>query len=242
MGIKRRGGRRYSCLCSDLYLLALEGVDGDGPRRGWLWEQMIAARLVERGYPARAIAGGVSIFGVTPASGLRHQVDAEIRCVDALVIGEWKAYRGPVPKNEVLRFKGITDDIFEGMHGRPPTAPLLRLFGVAGDASTELRWYAARHGITLIEQTRWPAPVLADPYLRWPIGAEPSACEIERVRWLSRPMQEAYPAAEGGGYIVPPLPAPSTVEAMLRSQDALSEKLWRLIDADPSGEELGMVA
>jgi len=204
---------------------------------------MIAERLLERGYPARAIAGGVSIFGVTPASGLRHQIDGEIGCTDALVIGEWKAYRGSVPKNEVLRFKGVTDDVFDGFAGRRPRLPVLRIFGVAGDASPNLRWYVARHGITLIERTRWPAPVLADPYIRWPVGMEPSSREIQRLRWLSRPLQEAYPPAPGGGYVVPPLPESDAVSAMLRTHDEVSERLWRLTDTEATvDDDLGLCA
>jgi len=240
--VKRAAGRRFATLCGDLYLLSLEDVSGEGPARGWRWERMIADRLVDRGYPARAVPGGVSIFGVTPASTLRHQIDAEIRCVDALVIGEWKAYRGSVPKNEVLRFKAISDDIFDGMAGRPPRMPVLRLFGVAGDASPELRWYAARHGVTLIERTRWPAPVLADPYLHWPIDAQPTDRQLERLHWLSRSLQEAYPRASGGGYVVPPLPKAATVEAMLRTHDELSERLWRLVEQEDDLEDLGVAA
>lgn len=240
--MKRLRGRRFATLCADLYLLSLEDVEGKGPERGWRWERMIAERLADRGYPARAVAGGVSIFGVTPASGLRHQIDGEVGCSDALVIGEWKAYRGSVPKNEVLRFKAISDDIFDGMAGRPPRMPVLRLFGVAGDASPELRWYAARHGVTLIERSRWPAPVLADPYLQWPLDTEPTVREVERLGWLSRPLQEAYPSAPHGGRILPPLPAPGAVEAMLRTHDVLSERLWRLVDQEGNLEDLGVAA
>jgi hypothetical protein len=103
--------------------------------------------------------GGIRVFGILPASGLRHQIDATIDCTDAHVIGEWKSYRGPVPKNEVLRFKAATDDLYEALIGCRVRWPIIRLFGVRGDASRELRWYAARHGIALIERSRWPAPV-----------------------------------------------------------------------------------
>jgi hypothetical protein len=235
-------GRRFAALCAELYLLTLEDLEGSGPARGWRWEQLIAERLIDKGYPARAIPGGGSIFGVLPASGLRHQIDAEITCTDALVIGEWKAHRGPVPKNDVLRFKAISDDIFDGMAGRPPRLPILRLFGVAGDASPELRWYAARHGIILVERTRWPAPVVADPWLQWPADAEPTRVELERTRWLSRSLQEAYPQADGGGYIVPPLPSSSALDAVLRTHDRLSQRLWAAIDREGEVSGLGGAA
>lgn len=247
MGVKRVGGRRYANLCGDLYLLSLQGVPGDGPVRGSCWEAMVADVLAANGYPARAVPGGVSVHGMTPASGLRHQIDGEIVCVDALVVGEWKAYRGSVPKNEVLRFKAVTDDLFDGMGTRRPRIPILRLFGVAGDASRQLRWYAARHGIALIERSRWPAPVLADPYLQWSVGDEPTQHELRRLRWLWRPLQAVYlPGPNGASLLPPPLPS-EAIEAMLRTQDDLSHRLWAQVDRSSDAlfgpeAELGLAA
>jgi hypothetical protein len=60
-----------------------------------------------------------------------------------------------------LRFKGVTDDYYEAMTYGVRRSSVLRVFGVAGETSVELRRYAARHGIALVERTRWPAPVLA---------------------------------------------------------------------------------
>src|SRR5205807_9033614 len=97
--------RSYSSLCRDLFLLAQEPDVGVGPERGPRWETRIAAQLALQGYPVESARGGIRAFGVLPASGLRHQTDAAIHCADAHVIGEWKSYRGQVPKNEVLRFK-----------------------------------------------------------------------------------------------------------------------------------------
>lgn len=194
-------GRRYADLCRDLYTLAQDVATDDttarGPARGWRWEALIADALAHRGYPVDAVPGGVRVFGAVPASGLRHQTDAALHCVDAHVIGEWKSYTGPVPKNELLRFKAATDDLYDTLGRRLPRQPILRLFGVGGDASPQLRWYAARHGITLVECTRWPAPVLADPDLAWPVTSAPSATDQRRLSWLSRPLQQVYPAAAG---------------------------------------------
>ncbi len=166
------GGRRFADLCRDLYALA-QGANCDaagvrGPERGWSWEARVADALSRRGFPVEPLPGGVRVFGAVPASGLRHQTDAAVHCADAHVVGEWKSYSGAVPKNELLRFKAATDDLYDALSVRLPRRPVLRLFGVAGDASPQLRWYAARHGIALIERSRWPAPVLADPALPWP--------------------------------------------------------------------------
>jgi hypothetical protein len=222
--------RRFPVLCAELYGLALEDDPGSGPARGWRWERRVAEGLGARGFSARAVAGGVEIHGVLPASGLRHQIDATIACRDAEVIGEWKAYRGAVPKNEVLRFKAVTDDLYDAMATRPPRRPIFRLFGVAGDASPELRWYAARHGITLVEQSRWPAPVLADARLPWPAGEGPSEVDRDRLAWLSRPLQLVYPRLPDGSLVLPRRLPEAAVEALLSIQDRWSDRLWALLD------------
>jgi hypothetical protein len=111
-----------------------------------------------------------------------------------LLIGEWKAYRSAVQKNEMLRFKAVTDDLYDGMGARIPRRPVLRLFGVAGNATDALRRYAVRHGIAPVERSRWPAPVLADPHRGWPPGLGPDPDDRRRLAWLARPMQHVYPA------------------------------------------------
>lgn len=221
--------RRFPVLCAELYRLALEDDQGSGPQRGLRWERRVAEGLGARGFSARTVAGGVEIHGVLPASGLRHQIDATIGCSDAEVIGEWKAYRGAVPKNEILRFKAVTDDLYDAMT-RPPRRPIFRLFGVAGDASPELRWYAARHGITLVEQSRWPAPVLADERLPWPPGEGPSTVDRRRLTWLSRPLQAVYRRLPDGSLVLPPRLADAAVEALLAIQDHWSDHLWASLD------------
>lgn len=232
-----RGSRRFADLCFDLYVLA-QDVDAvappvRGPGRGWSWENRIAGTLAMRGYPVEPMPGGVRVFGVVPASGLRHQTDAALHCTDAHVIGEWKSYSGPVPKNEVLRFKAATDDLYESLARRLPRQPVLRLFGVGGDVAPDLRWYAARHGISLVERTRWPAPVLADPLLGWPEGRGPSEADRRRLRWLSRPMQDVYPRLPDGSLRLPPPPQDSAVEALLTLQNRWSDRLWSAVDAEP---------
>ena len=227
------GGRRFAVLCRDLFLLAQEHDPTPGPARGTRWEHRIADALADRGFPALAVPGGVEVHGTVPASGLAHQTDAGIVCVDALVIGEWKAYRGPVPKNEVLRFKAVSDDLYDGLGARVPRRPVLRLFGVSGDASEPLRRYAARHGIALVEHSRWPAPVLADHHLRWPAGAGPSVDDRRRLAWLGRSMQRVYPALPDGTITLPRPPRRTAVDSLLALQDRWSARLWEQLDCSP---------
>ncbi|MEJ7784327.1 MAG: hypothetical protein WKF96_05935 [Solirubrobacteraceae bacterium] len=222
--------RRFPALCAELFRLAQAPLEGSGPARGWRWEERIADALTTRGFPAKSVAGGVRVHGTLPASRLRHQVDGEITCTDALVIGEWKAYYGPVPKNEMLRFKAVTDDLYDEMAcRREPRRPVLRLFGVAGDGSPELRWYAARHGIALVEQSRWPAPVLSDPRLIWPAGTGPTEIDRQRLAWLSRPLQDVYPRTDGGELMWPKRLPNAAVTSLLQMHDRWSQRLFAVI-------------
>jgi hypothetical protein len=216
-------------LLSELHAAAQHVDPEPGPRRGFRFEKLVEESLLTRGFPVRAIAGGLEIFGTLPASGLRHQIDAEIVCREADVIGEWKAYRAPVPKNEVLLFKAKTDDIFEAMRIHGGSRPIYRVFGMAGNGSSELRVYAARHGIALVERDLWPAPVLADPLLRWPSGTAPSSGDLRRLHYLFRPLQKVYRPTPSGRLTMPRLLPDVTVEALLTTHRRWSARLDALI-------------
>lgn len=236
---------RYSDLCRELFLLAqdhdLLTVPG-GPAQGRRWELRIAGALARRGFPVRSVAAGVQVHGVLPASGLRHQVDAAIACGDALVVGEWKAWRAPVPKNEVLRFKAVSDDLYEAMSRRPPERPFLRLFGMAGDARPELRAYAARHGIALVERSRWPVPVVIDHTVPWPADEGPTRTDLEHLGLLSRPLQGVYPLLPDGSMrVLPPL-GDATVRALLGLHDYWSDRLWDLVGTAALGSDSSRMA
>jgi hypothetical protein len=219
-------GRTFNALCAQLFALAQMVDDSPGPERGFRWESTIAESLAAAGFPVEAVPGGIRVFGTVPASGLRHQTDAAITCTDAHVLGEWKAYRGSVPKNEVLRFKAATDDLYESIVRQRPRRPVLRLFGVAGDASVELRQYAARHGVTLVERSRWPAPVLRDTTISWHPGEGPSAVDRRQLAWLSRPLQEVYPLQPDGSLLLPSSLMSPAVDALLDLQERWSDRLW----------------
>jgi hypothetical protein len=229
----------FAGLCRDLFLLSQFGIDGEGPTRGFRWESRIADYLARRGAPVEALPGGCRIFGHSSLSGLAHQIDGAISCGDALVIGEWKAHRGRIPKNELLRFKAGTDDFFMAMPGQGPRKPVMRVFGGAGAGSRELRSYAALHGISLIEPTRWPAPVLATAHQFWPSRSTnpPSAHDRRRLAWLARPVQHVLAAQPSGGYLVPRPPPPSMIRAVLDLHEEWSDRLWEAFDENAGSLE-----
>src|SRR4051812_24897808 len=101
-------------MCGLLHTIAQEIDPTRGPERGWRWERRVERELLSHGFAIRSLSAGARVLGTFSASGLRHQIDAEIRCERAFVLGEWKAYTGLVPKNEILRFKAVTDDYYDG--------------------------------------------------------------------------------------------------------------------------------
>ena len=176
----------FAGLCRDLFLIA-QLPQGRGSR-GHEWECLVQRHLAKRGVRSDVLPGGYSLLGHTSLSGLKHQLDGTIASRDTFVIGEWKAYRGVFPKNELIRFKGVTDDFYLGLRGEQPARPVMRVFGGPGVATRELRRYAAIWGITLIDSDHWPAPVLASDRLTWPSidSPEPTDDDCQRLTWLSR--------------------------------------------------------
>jgi hypothetical protein len=224
----------FAALCRDLFLLAQDPLPEAGAIRGTAWENRVADHLTLRGLPVEAMPGGCKVFGHASLSGLTHQIDGTIACPDALVVGEWKAHRGAIPKNEILRFKAATDDYFTALAGDIPARPVMRVFGGAGRASRELRGYAALHGITVIDPEHWPAPLLAADHLRWPQRRQPVPPRGDRraLAWLSRPLQQVLQPLAGGAFLIPSAPPGSRVAATLDLQDHWSARLWDAADAD----------
>lgn len=218
-------------MCGRLHIAAQEVDKTTGPERGWNWERRIERELLLAGFAARSLSAGARLLGTFAASGLRHQVDAEIRCERAFVIGEWKSFSEPIPKNEILRFKAVSDDYFEAMSDHQRRAAVLRVFGASGDASLELRRYAARFGIALIERSRWPAAVLSDPLLEWPAGNGPANSDRRRLAWLCRPMQQVMRAQEDGTMVLEAPPSAAAIDAVLSLQERWSARLDRLTAA-----------
>lgn len=236
---------RLVTLCRDLFLLAQHELGGAGAARGFRWEQRIAEHLARRGAPVEALPGGYRVFGHASLSGLAHQIDGAIGCQDATVIGEWKAHRDSVPKNELLRFKAATDDYFTALAWTGLRRPVMRIFGGAGRVSHEVRAYAAIHGIAVIDRDRWPAPVLAAAASwEWSSGPTPSDADRRHLSWLARPVQTVLIPRRDGTFSIPRPPSVAAIGAALALQDEWSDRLWEALDDEPGRLErlLGTVA
>ena len=229
-----------SDLCRDLFLLGHIGIDGSGPGRGRQWEQRVADYLANRGLPSEVLPGGYSIFGHVSLSTLRHQIDCVIGCADAIVIAEWKAFRGKMPKNELMRFKAATDDYFMALGTQTPKRPVIRIFGGTGEASDAVRAYAYIHGIALIEQGRWPVPTLVSDNV---IGQgedrlDHRAIDRKHLAWTVRPFQSVLVAQADGSFVFPGPPKTAQIQALNSLHGYLSDALWEKIDCNPGRFEL----
>ena len=226
---------KFAGLCLDLFVLAQQqSHDAGGADQGRVWESVVAERLAQRGIPVEFVPGGYRVLGFMSLSGLAHQVDSTLGCSDAIVLAEWKAYRRALPKNELLRFKAATDDYFMAFGAAGLSKPVFRLFGGIGEASYELRRYAALHGIAIIESDRWPLPILASAECTWPSShaGGPSANEQRALAWAVRPMQRVICPHPSGGFLLPRSPSPARVDAVLHLHEHWSDQLWDDIDIE----------
>lgn len=230
----------FTELCFDLFVLAQQGTDDAvGAARGRIWEEAVAERLGERGIPVESVPGGYRVLGFMSLSGLLHQVDSTLACSDAIILAEWKAYRGALPKNDLLRFKAATDDYYMAFGAAGLSKPVFRLFGGIGEASYELRRYAALHGIAIIERDRWPLPILASNECVWPgnAAAGPSVHEQNALAWGVRPLQRVICVQPSGGFFLPQPQSAARVDSLLRLHEHWSDELWEVVDLELDGPE-----
>lgn len=224
---------RFADLCLDVFLLAQQqSYETAGARRGRVWEDAVAERLADRGIPVESVPGGYRVLGFVSLSGLAHQVDSTLACSDAIVLAEWKAYRGALPKNELLRFKAATDDYYMAFGAAGLSRPVLRLFGGIGGATYELRRFAALHGIALIEREWWPVPILVSSECDWPGGPAggPSANDQRALAWAVRPMQRVIHPHPSGGFLLPRPPSQARIDSVLHLHEQWSDQLWDDVD------------
>jgi hypothetical protein len=200
------------------------GEAGDGRAFERRVERLLAASGVR---PVEAFSG-IRLLDSHSLSGLYHQIDATGRTREAVVIGEWKAYRNSIPKNDLLRFKAATDDYWLRQHPYA-TAPVIRIFGGTGYVSPALRRYAAQWGICLITPDRWPAPVLAAETTTWP-NAAPDRLARRYLAWLCRPINAVCTPQRDGGWLIPKLPTNASIDHFLALHDRWSDELWRRFD------------
>jgi hypothetical protein len=208
----------------DLFLLAFAGRYA-GIADGRTWEQCVYDHMSLRSVPVETLPGGYTVFGFASLSELQHQVDLTMGACDAVVILECKAYRGALPKNELLRFKAVTDDYYMALGASVPRLPVIRIFGGPGVADRELRRYAALHGIVVIDEERWPVPFLVAD------AAIAARAETSSLARLCRPLQAVLPRDRDGGYRM--AINSRGLDGLLDAHDRVSAWYWERLDARP---------
>ena len=222
-----------AALCLDFFLLSHAHLAAGLAGQGAAFERRVRAHLNALGLPN---GGGFRVFGRRSMSGIYHQLDEQTACGDALVIGEWKAYQGHIPKNDLLRFKAVTDDYWLASAARLST-PVVRVFGGTGTVTEAMRVYAAQWGIVLVTPATWPAPALCDRDLLWASGDldGPSPIDRRSLASLVRPLHAVLTPQPDGAWRIPPVPPAPEVMARLRVWDHWSERAWRWWDVPRQG-------
>lgn len=217
-----------SALCLDLFLLGHAHLEAGQAGQGAAFERRVRGHLDVIGQPD---ARGFRVFGRRSLSGIYHQLDEQTACTDALVVGEWKAYTGQIPKNDLLRFKAATDDYWLGGTGRFP-APVMRIFGGTGSVTDSMRVYAAHWGIVLVTPDRWPVPAVADPDLLWAPGdlSSPGAVDRRTLTSLVRPLSDVLAPMPDGSWRLAPMASSPDIAARLGVWEHWSERAWEWWD------------
>jgi hypothetical protein len=219
----------------DLFCLANVHLAAGEAGNGRAFERRVERYLAATGVRPVEVFSGVRSLGSQSLSGLYHQIDATGATRQAAVIGEWKAYRGAIPKNDLMRFKAATDDYWLRQHPYA-VAPVMRVFGGTGYASGALRRYAAHWGICLVTTDWWPAPLLSSDTTAWPT-AGPDRLTRRYLAWLTRPLGTVCSPQPDGSWAIPK-PAPeAAIDYFLGLHQHWSDELWRRFDAHPGGFE-----
>jgi hypothetical protein len=220
-------------LSLDLFLLGHAHLAAGEAGDGFGLERRIRSHLDLLGLPH---PGGFRVFGRRTLSGLYHQLDEQTACQEALVVGEWKAYRGYIPKNDLLRFKAATDDYW--LLGTTRTGlPVVRIFGGTGKVTEGMRTFAAHSGIILITPDRWPVPALCDSELLWSPGdlEVPGSGDRRTMASLVRPLGHVLCPQADGSWRIPPLARPADLAARFSVWHHWSEGAWAWWDEARSG-------
>lgn len=211
-------------LALDLFLLGHAHREAGQAGDGFAFERRVRTHLQTSSMPHGL---DFRVLGRHSLSGLYHQIDEQTACDQALVVGEWKAHTGQMPKNELMRFKAASDDYWLG--GRADTTlPIVRVFGGTGALSAKLQAYAACWGIILITPGLWPIPTLCDPHLLWdPAGLPPpSGAELTALASMVRPLGATLKPQPDGTWRVPAMPTAAQIAGSCALWQRYSDQAW----------------
>lgn len=168
------------------------GLSGCGPERGRRFEGLFYNLCERRHVHLSEKSGSITLAGQRSASGLRHEVDGGTRSADYLTHWELKHLTTKLEKNELLVFNSKSLDFLQGSNRFYAGIPLYRFLLSGFNIRDECRYYAALWGITVVEPSRLPFPLLYEAVARGAAAAL-SSVDCVAVRdlavWSCRPLQ-----------------------------------------------------
>jgi hypothetical protein len=214
------------------------GLSGTGPDRGRNFEQLFYTICDRRKVALSEKAGSRTLGGRRSASGFNHEVDGASRGMAASTMWELKHLNSPLEKNELLIFNGKGLDFLHGGDSLTAKMPLLRFLLSGGNIRDDCRRYAILWGITVIEPSRVPLPILYEAAARGAVR-NLSAADEDAIRfrapWAFRTLQSAVSELAGrvaeqisGGSSVPVLGR--RVSELLDIQEQLGAELLESLD------------
>lgn len=168
------------------------GLSGCGPERGRRFERLFYDLCERRGVHLSEKSGSTTLAEQRSASGLRHEVDGATRGADYVTQWELKHLTTKLEKNELLVFNSKGLDFLQGSNRFYARTPLYRFLLSGFNIRDECRHYAALWGITVVEPSRLPLPILYEAVARGAaVWLSPTDCVAVRdlARWSCRPLQ-----------------------------------------------------
>lgn len=168
------------------------GLSGCGPERGRRFEGLFYDLCERRGVHLSEKSGSISLAEQRSASGLRHEVDGATRAVDCVTQWELKHLTTKLEKNELLVFNSKSLDFLQGSNRFYAKIPLFRFLLSGSNIRDECRYFAVLWGITVIEPSRLPLPLLYEAVARGgAVCLSQADCVAVRdlAIWSCRPLQ-----------------------------------------------------
>lgn len=173
-------------------IVEVGGLSGQGVDRGRRFEKLFYRLCERRGVHLTEKAGSVSLAEQHSASGFRHEVDGATRAVNCVTYWELKYLTTSLEKNELLIFNSKGLDYLQGSNRFYAKTPMFRFLLSGNNIRDDCRCFAVLWGITVIEPTRFPFPLIHEAVAR---GAATNLTTVDCLAvndlslWASRPLQ-----------------------------------------------------
>ena len=145
----------------DAWLIArFSGQLGGTTPDGGAWQRAVAGLLHRPGLTRRQGPGSLTLFGLTSASGVAHEIDAAADSWRGCFIIECKATAGGISKADVALFHFKVMDLYLGNAKKASSEKWWRFLCSTAPTPAVARTAAASLGLLICDPSRLPLPVL----------------------------------------------------------------------------------